>query len=176
MWIYPGDEFWGTTKSPAWVQALYDGAIHIPLKMIDADPIALRGVLRHEYTHALVDRQSVGRTPVWLTEGLAGHFEQAIVLGEKSSGSQRLPQSVVSVQQFDHFFVELTPNAARKAYQLSLQATHHLIQTYGMERMTMLLDGLAKQANFSRVFEATFQLPYTTFQRTWFPGSKGQLQ
>lgn len=174
--VYPGDEFWGTTKSPPWAQGLYDGSIHVPLQIIESDPKVLKGLLRHEYTHALVDLLSMGRTPVWLTEGLAGHFEQPVDREHMTDGSQQLPQSVISRQQFDQFFVELSPHAAREAYGVSLQATHHLLQTYGMERMTLLLKGLAKQANFSRVFEATFQLPYTTFQHKWFHEPKGQLQ
>ncbi len=165
--VYPGDEFWGITKSPTWAQGLYDGTIHFPLKLLEADPLILRGLLRHEYTHAVVDRQSMGRTPVWLTEGLASHFEKAIDQNRWFENYHAREGADHIFPRYDQFFVELSPQAAQAAYGAGLQATEYLLETYGVEGVTQLLRGLCKQAKFSRVFEATFQVPYTTFKDQW---------
>jgi stage II sporulation protein D len=67
-------DFSAATGQPSWVAAAA-GNRRIQLQPLDG--LRRRGVLtttlRHEYTHALIEEIGRGRTPRWLTEGLAAH-------------------------------------------------------------------------------------------------------
>jgi hypothetical protein len=52
----------------------FDGRIHVASPAHPTD--ALRGVLYHEYTHAIFREQTGGDRPYWLNEGLAERIER----------------------------------------------------------------------------------------------------
>lgn len=164
--VYDGPEFWTRTDSPAWVRGLYDGVIH--LRIVPGEPQAgiSPELLRHEYTHALVDRVSVGRAPVWLNEGLALYIERRgnPLAEDPSDAAGELGPSAVPLQAE---FVTLSPVDASAAYAHSYRATRRLIREYGLERVRALLEEVARSATFSRAFETVFHSDYHDFERAW---------
>ncbi len=168
--VYHGPEFWTRTNSPAWVRGLYDGVIH--LRVVPEEPQAgiAAELLRHEYTHALVDQVSAGRAPVWLNEGLALYFEhQGKPLSQDPSGLRgREGPSAVPLQAE---FVTLSPVDAGAAYAHSYRATSHLIREYGLERLRALLEEVAYSGTFSRAFAMVFGGDYREFERAWLSPS-----
>src|SRR5207249_9986598 len=66
-----GGTFHEHAQAPDWAQGLFDGKIRLPAEGAIRDGAALDRVLRHEYTHALVQDRTRGRAPTWLSEGLA---------------------------------------------------------------------------------------------------------
>jgi hypothetical protein len=68
-------DFAGATGQPPWAAGVTRG------RRIELQPLAVlrrRGVLattlRHEYAHVAIEALGRGRTPRWITEGLAAHF------------------------------------------------------------------------------------------------------
>lgn len=164
--VYHGPEFWTRTNSPAWVRGLYDGAIH--LRVVPEEPQAgiSAELLRHEFAHALVDRVSAGRAPVWLNEGLALYIERhGEPFGEdRPDAGEGLGPSAVPLHAE---FVTLSPVDAGIAYAHSYRATTRLIREYGLERVRALLEEVAYSGTFSRAFVTVFHSDYRDFERAW---------
>lgn len=165
--VYDGPEFWRQTDSPAWVRGLYDGVV-IHLRVIPDEPQAgiSAALLRHEYTHALVDRVSAGRAPVWLNEGLALYIER------RGRSPAQDPPGVTgdpgpSPVPLHTEFVTLSPVDAGAAYAHSYRATTRLIHEHGLERVRALLEEVAYSATFSRAFVTVFHSDYRDFERAW---------
>jgi stage II sporulation protein D len=63
--------FRDATLAPGWVAAFTEGdSIAVqPLRILAARKL-LKGTMRHEFLHALVEEQTTANTPLWLREGL----------------------------------------------------------------------------------------------------------
>lgn len=64
--------------TPGHVTGLFDGTIHLPVAAGGADPLRLKAVLNHEYTHALLWLASGGKCPAWIHEGFAVEQEERV--------------------------------------------------------------------------------------------------
>lgn len=75
--LYSRGLFADVTRSPAWVAGSYDGKIRVPVGGLAGadDSERLGPLLAHELTHAFVRANVPGALPLWLEEGLAGHFQ-----------------------------------------------------------------------------------------------------
>ncbi|MBI3615487.1 MAG: tetratricopeptide repeat protein [Candidatus Omnitrophica bacterium] len=73
--LYPASSFEQVKGISHRVAGLYDGKIRLPIQSggpVQSGPgDALKAILWHEYTHALVHDLAKGRCPVWLNEGIA---------------------------------------------------------------------------------------------------------
>lgn len=56
---------------PDFVAGLYDGKIRVPVNYSRFPLPALKGIIFHEYTHALVYDLAGSQCPIWLNEGIA---------------------------------------------------------------------------------------------------------
>src|SRR3989338_5819666 len=63
------------TETPEWMGGQFDGKIRVPLPSAQLDPLEVKRIIFHEYTHALVHDLTSGRCPIWFNEGLAEHEE-----------------------------------------------------------------------------------------------------
>ena len=171
--LYPDQEFWDATGTPTWVGGLFDGHIHVPVLGPGRDDGFWDALLRHEYTHALVDDMSAGRVPVWLSEGLAIYCE-----GRPQSpgfyGTGRHEAGTVWPSARDSGFVGLSPEAARQAYMRSYQAAERLIRQYGFTGVRTLLKTLSRNPDFPTAFESTFHTTLGDFEAARLPQSTGQ--
>jgi len=71
--------FRDATLAPGWVAAFTEGdwiAVQ-PLRILSARKL-LKGTLRHEFLHALVEEQATANTPLWLREGLVEAWSGAV--------------------------------------------------------------------------------------------------
>lgn len=169
--VYHGPQFWTRTGSPAWVRGLYDGVIH--LRVVPEEPQAglPTALLRHEYTHALVDHVSAGRAPVWLNEGLALYFEhrgKPLSRGPSYIHGGKGPPAIPLQAEF----ITLSPVDAGAAYAHSYRATSHLIREHGLARVRRLLEEMAYSGTFSRAFVTVFGGEYREFERAWLGPSE----
>ncbi len=171
--LYPDGEFWENTESPRWARGLFDGTIHLPMQAVGVQRGIPDSLLRHEYTHALVDHLSAGRAPVWLSEGLALYFE-----GRRESRKALLPDQdglrpgLSETRHGD--FLALPLAAAREAYALSYSATMSLIRQYGLGRVRALLQALSKTSDFPRTFERVFRSRFRHFRAERLSQSRGE--
>ncbi len=176
--LYPDGEFWETTDSPWWARGLFDGTIHLPLQEVVRHNGFRDGLLRHEYTHAVVDHLTAGRAPVWLSEGLALYFEgpresrEVFVPGPDGSRPDRSQIGTPETRHGDFLALPLT--AAREAYAHSYSATLSLIRRYNLRRVRALLQALSETSDFPRAFEAVFHSPFRTFRAQWLVQPRGR--
>jgi hypothetical protein len=166
--LYSDQQFRDVTNAPAWSGALYDGKIRIPIGGIDRETPALRALLFHEYSHAVV-RAITPRVPAWLNEGLAQHFEgrtpdsRADEMLRQVQNAGRLP----SLRDLEGSFLGLSGAEAGYAYLISLSAVSHLIGQYGMYRIKTVLEELGTGSDTGQALQSALLLSYDDFERGW---------
>jgi hypothetical protein len=156
--LYSKEQFRDVTQSPSWAGGLYDGRIRIPVGG-KIDEAALRRIVAHELTHAVVHALAPRRVPLWLNEGLAVLMEQGTPPAP--------PDSAPPLKALEGSFAKLSPADARAAYATSAAATQALIDRGGPTAVLTLLTGLGRGLNFDEAFERAALMPYAEFQRSW---------
>ncbi|MCM8812638.1 MAG: hypothetical protein NC924_01715 [Candidatus Omnitrophica bacterium] len=68
--IYPAPAFRQWAEFPDWAAGVYDGKIRLSDDAMD-NPVRMREILAHEYTHALIYTLAGAKVPLWVQEGLA---------------------------------------------------------------------------------------------------------
>ena len=69
--LYGENEFRLVNNVPEFVAGLYDGKIRVPVNFTRYPLPTLKGILFHEYTHAVIHTIAGGSCPLWLNEGIA---------------------------------------------------------------------------------------------------------
>jgi len=142
--LYTQQAFEDITNAPAWVGALNDGRIRVPVQGLSAVTPELARVLKHELTHSFVRQKSAGRAPTWLQEGLAqwmegkrsGAVAEALLQNYDSKQSQ-------SLSQLESTWMHLPSDAAGYAYGWSLASVEYIVQSGGMTDIERILDRIA---------------------------------
>ncbi|HEY8370681.1 MAG TPA: peptidase MA family metallohydrolase, partial [Thermodesulfobacteriota bacterium] len=167
--LYPRERFRDVTRSPDWAGAIYDGKIRLPIGGLTDRTEALRRVIAHEYTHALVHRLSRGRAPVWLNEGLAQLGEDAGIEAARDRflAHVRAGGPVVSLRRLEGSFMGLGAAEAELAYLEALTATDFLVARYGPAASRRILDRLGAGAPLAAAIEEVLSVSYEEFERQW---------
>ena len=69
--LYTNQDFADITRAPAWVGALNDGRIRVPVQGLLTVTPALASDLRHELAHSFISQKTRGNCAIWLHEGIA---------------------------------------------------------------------------------------------------------
>jgi tetratricopeptide (TPR) repeat protein len=157
--LYTEKDFYDITHVHRWVGGAYDGKIRIPVRGAEGQEEALRRVLFHEYTHALV-HSITPDCPLWINEGLADYFS--------GGGLQRTGQAI-SLRSIEKSFPASRPEAAL-AYRVSYSAVAHLIERYGVYSMKDFLVSLSRGEGLEQAFSSAFFLTYNEFVSGWGRG------
>lgn len=171
--LYTQNQFTDVTRAPAWVGAIYDGRIKIPVGGITNRTVLLGKVLFHEYTHAIVHRLSKGRAPVWLNEGLAQHEE-----GSVNEDIQQILTAIAkapkhpSLRQLEGSFMGLNSVQAAVAYSVSLFATEYIIEEFGMSAARRILERLGEGQGMEKAVSSSLYITYEDLQNSWLMSLK----
>ena len=161
--LYSRKQFQEAAHGPDWAGGIYDGKIHVPVGGEMDNPVALRGILYHEYTHALVQQIARQPVPTWLNEGLAETFEGRVTgLSHPFQPKGSFPP----LSALHGSFLSLDGPAAAAAYAESASAVGYLIDRYGFYRMHNLLEALSTKS-FPDAFEDAYLVSYAEFQKEW---------
>ena len=161
--LYSNEQFHEIPGIPGWSGALYDGKIRLGIGGVTSATPALRAVLFHEYTHAVV-RDITPRCPTWLNEGLAQYFEgRKTPLELRSDKSHKGP----ILANLETSFRNLSAEQAKLAYGISLSAVEYMIDRYGMLRVRNLLQDLAKYPDTATAIDNALYVSYEQFERDW---------
>ena len=147
---------------PQWAVACYDnGSIRLTYRPYSGFSIGvLYAVVRHEWTHLLVDLLTKGRCPNWLDEGLAQFIARPLMNSEKV----RLQQAgrdkyLLPLHLLQKPFQDLPEKQRRLAYLQSYGTTKYLIQQFSFAALRDVLkhlgDGKSTDTAFQGVFRKT---------------------
>jgi tetratricopeptide (TPR) repeat protein len=161
--LYSNEQFREIPGIPGWSGAVYDGKIRLGIGGVTSSTPALRAVLFHEYTHAVV-RDITPRCPTWLHEGLAQHLE-----GRRTSSELRIDKSDKGpiLANLENPFSNFSGQQAKLAYLISLSAVEYMIDRYGMLRVRNLLQDLAKYPDTATAIDSALYVSYEQFERDW---------
>lgn len=123
-------EFAGATSKPPWVAG---ATMHNRIALQPLSVLRRRGVLattlRHEYAHAVIEAVGGGRTPRWLSEGLAMYFA-----GERPRESE--PAEKLSPDQIDAGFARATSaQELRRMYAAAYREVATRVSNEGESRV-----------------------------------------
>jgi len=165
--LYTAKDFSDVTLAPHWAGGMFgqlDGKIRVPVQGASGQEQALRRVLTHEYTHALLVALAP-ECPLWLHEGLAQYLS-----GDRAvNAGQLLPLGML---------VDSFPNDARLAYAAymeSLQAVTDLVDERGMPPLRRLLDGLAAGKGLEAAFTSAYGEPFSRWAENWRPLERAEV-
>ncbi|MEO8356674.1 MAG: peptidase MA family metallohydrolase [Chloroflexota bacterium] len=136
-----------------------------------------RDAIIHELTHVLVGHLTfscLGDVPTWLNEGLAVYSEG----GLDSSSQEQLEDAIrddtlLTVRSISGGFSEV-PDKAYLSYSQSYSITKFLIETYGQEKMTVLLGALRDGLTIDEALMQTYSFNIEGLEDAWRKAIKAQ--
>ena len=142
--LYTQQAFADITQAPAWVGALNDGRIRVPVQGLRGVTPELSRVLKHELTHSFVQQKTRGHAPTWIHEGLAQFME-----GKRSDVNSAALLAIyqndpaLCTKHFDGDWMKLSNADAGAAYAWSLADVEYIVQSGGMSDVDRILAGLS---------------------------------
>lgn len=111
-----------------------------------------QGPIAHEYIHLLVDYQTRGNYPRWLTEGLAQYGEKHCTgMASVSVSAEEGPDLLVSLEDLDKKFDD--PEWQDYCYTVSEEMVEYLINNYGADSIPLLLEELGRGKGVDSAFD-----------------------
>ena len=147
---------------PHWAVACYDnGSIRLTYRPYSDSSIGvLYALIRHEWTHLLVNLLAKGRCPNWLDEGLAQFIARPLMNSEKMHLQQASrDKHLLPLHLLQKPFRDVPEEQRRLAYLQSYAITKYLIQQFGFAALRDVLkhlgDGESTDAACQEVFGET---------------------
>ena len=156
-------------ETPEWVGGQYDGKIRVPLPNGQLDAAAVKQIIFHEYTHALVRDLTLGKCPVWLNEGLA-EYEGAKVGSrrfDQLSDAMRKGRLVAWRELEQQFSTALPVDTVALGYQESHSVIRFLVDRYGFWRIRRVLKAVASGAPLEEALTQEFHLQASRLEANW---------
>jgi len=157
---------WGSEEGAMGVY--WSGVIRIlsPDEWLDEVPsrgrevlFSQQGPIAHEYIHLLVDYQTRGNYPRWLTEGLAQFGEKHLV-GMETEEGVGLPLQF-SLDELNKRFED--SQWQDYCYAVSEDLVGFLISSYGPDKVPLLLNELGRGADLDTAFQRVYGLDTYNF-------------
>ena len=159
--------FFDVTGTPDWTAGLYEGQIKIPVA--GADPIGLKTILYHEYTHAVLFDQIGSRCPWWLNEGLAqylsGDGDGSPGNGVSLPGANR-PSDDTTLSALGSVF-GLDEEEVARSYALALSGVRYFASSFGEAGIQKIILLMAEGDSFDTAFHTTTGFSFEQFEENW---------
>jgi len=158
-----------TSKMPQWAAGIYNAGITLLSRSQKRVNLSLfYVVLRHEYTHLLVDRLTKGRCPAWLAEGLA-ELKARCFLDTEWQMLRRVISTGngIPLKQLERNFNRFDRTEARLAYIESRAVVEFMVDNYGMEKIKRLLYYLGTGKSFNKSLISTLGVGYKELESQW---------
>lgn len=129
-----------------------------------------RRALVHELTHVLVGHLTftcLGDVPTWLNEGLAVYSEGDLDTASRAQLENAIRQDdLMSVRSLSAGFSEVA-SRAQLSYSQSYSLVRFLIETYGQEKMTVLLVALRDGLPIDRALLQVYGFDVDGLEEAW---------
>jgi tetratricopeptide (TPR) repeat protein len=142
--LYTQEAFADITRAPAWVGALNDGRIRVPVQGLGEVTPDLSRVLKHELTHSFIQQKTRGHAPTWLQEGIAQWME-----GKRSGANAQAlihlyaDSPELAMAHFDSDWMKMPGDKAAAAYAWALANVECILNSGGIEDLDRIMDRLA---------------------------------
>ena len=124
--------------------------------------------IMHEMTHLLID-EALGygraRVPAWLNEGLAMYFESGSRGRETTVSNAFRADGLIPLRSMGN--APGRPGDVRLFYAQSWSFVKHLMDTYGADRMSNLLDSLEAGNRIDKAVPEAYGVPLGELERDW---------
>jgi tetratricopeptide (TPR) repeat protein len=160
--LYP-DRSFEQEGHVSWSAGVYDGKIRLPSAGANATSLRFRGVLFHEYAHALFHRATGGKGgPAWLNEGYA---DVAKLVGDPGPAVRCTPDvHSFQLRALEQSFGRIgSHRQAHLAYLEARHAVEHILDRHGQAGVRSLLSELSTGVPFATAFERALHQDYATF-------------
>jgi tetratricopeptide (TPR) repeat protein len=143
--LYTEQAFADITRAPAWVGALNDGRIRVPVQGLTSLTPELARVLKHELTHSFIQQKTHARAPTWIQEGIAQWME-----GQRSKDNASVlvqvydEKQALALGQLEGSWMRLSSEVAAYAYAWALANIEYIVQADGMGDLERILDRIAE--------------------------------
>jgi tetratricopeptide (TPR) repeat protein len=163
--LYTEQKFFDVTRAPAWMGAVNDGRLRIPIDGVESVTPALSRVLRHELVHSFVNQITGGRCPQWLNEGLAQLLEPSSS-GARGAQLSRLFQARrhIPFTYLEASWFQFSPEEAVTAYAQSLAAVEYIHATYGISQLRRLLQLLGQGSSIEAALRFALNSSYARLE------------
>jgi len=163
--MYPNETFRDITRMPAWVGALNDGKIRVPVSGLTHMTPDLARVLKHELTHSFVRQVTVGHCPTWFNEGLAQLEEGSTTAALGSQLARAIAAgSVPPFASLEGSFMNLPSDQAVLVYAKSLAALEYLRDVFGMGEVRRMLRQMPS-SDFNTILQYEIRMSYPSFEQ-----------
>ena len=161
--LYTNRAFADITHAPAWVGAVNDGRIRIPVQGLTSMTPDLARVLRHELTHSLVAGKTRGRCPVWLQEGVAQWMDGSHLSGGNAAKLLALydRHEDPSLTALEASWMNMPDDFVGNAYAWSLAVVEALVHSGGPSDIERLLNRVAVESTTESAVRSALRLDYT---------------
>ena len=165
--LYTNRAFADITRAPAWVGAINDGRIRIPVQGLVSVTPELARVLRHELTHSLIAGKTRGRCPVWLQEGVAQWMDGSRVGPATAASLASLydRHQDPSLASLEGSWMNLPNDFVGTAYAWALAVVESLVRAGGPGDIERLLDRMASEATPEAAVRSAVRLDYSALNR-----------
>ncbi len=169
--LYTQDAFSDITRAPAWVGALNDGRIRVPVEGLTAVDQELSRVLKHELTHSFVTQKTrsacmagkncASRAPTWIQEGLAQWMEGKRS-GENAAALLQIygDEHAISLGRLEGSWIGMSGDTAQYAYAWALANLEYIVRADGMGDIERILDrigsGMPTEAALREVLHSDY--------------------
>jgi len=164
--LYTNQAFADITRAPAWVGAINDGRIRVPVQGLSSMTADLSRVLRHELAHSFIQMKTGGKCPVWLNEGIAQWLE-----GQRSGGYAALLVTAyerkvsVPLKVLEGPWMNFPDQMAGYSYAWSLGVVEYIIATSGMRDIERLLEQIAAGSSPEAACVSVLRMDYAELEQ-----------
>lgn len=162
--LYTSQDFFDVTRAPAWVGALNDGQIRIPLRGMNSVTPMLARILRHELAHSFINQATQGRCPQWLNEGIAQMLEPRSLRGGATLAELFKNGREIQLNTLESGFASFSGEQAQLAYMESLAIVSYIRDRYGMSDVMRILDRLGQGESVESALRSTIHCDYRQLQ------------
>ena len=165
--LYTDQAFTDITRAPAWVGALNDGRIRIPVQGLRGMNPELSRTLKHELTHSFITQKTRGRCPTWVQEGVAQWMEGATAADAASTFVSAFDRNhqTLSLGALEGSWINLPGNDARVAYAWSLAVVEFIVKQGGPEDITRILNQIAEGNDAQTAAKGVLNMDYPELEQ-----------
>lgn len=166
--LYTDQAFFDVTQAPAWIGALNDGKLRIPIQGVTGMTPELQRVLKHELAHTFINQAARGRCPQWLHEGLAQLLEPKALGPTRGAHLADLYRrgAQIPLNSLEAPFLMLSPFEVVLAYDEALGAAEFIRDTYGMEQLRAILLRMGNGSSTETALRATIHSGYAGLEQS----------